>query len=377
MKPWQLVKTSILVALLAGCSGKAKVSPEFEKTQLRSVAVLPAQSDRDVAPDRLDYLTKTLAAELQNQALVVLDDRLVRAVCSSPECPEREKLFSKYLVDAVVTLKIDSFSRNNFLAGYYNMVDGSLKFQTREGGELVSAEYSESERGGLLFNSGQIFQGVISQVRNTEQEKIDALGSKFIKGLVAKVPLNMKNEVNTDAVGVSISKVQVRALNQSRYEVCAQATPQSLASLVIERRKSNLREESPGRFCGIYFLDPNILRTKAQVEVRSPYGNSDRQDLMIQRADTCDLQKSTVGAAAGSGRLSFSFPCKSEPNTRIVIYKGATRSGPFSKVAEVQSQNWNDSASQDGKAVYYALLKSAAGQTSAPVELKLSKDKAS
>jgi hypothetical protein len=86
----------------------------------RSVALLPADYSVDIPRERVDIVRGALTNALRNEGFVVVEEKVVNRVCSSPACPEKAELANQYLVDGFVKLKLSSVSENNFLAGYYD-----------------------------------------------------------------------------------------------------------------------------------------------------------------------------------------------------------------------------------------------------------------
>ena len=151
----QLFGAVALSLCLLGCSApRVKPSPALASKAIQTVVVLPPQSGTAVTRERLGILRSALQNEFSNQGFVVVDRDVVDATCTDATCSGRGVLIARYPIDAFATLTIDSASRNNFLAGYYNAIVGRLILEDVEGMELLDVRHTESERGGLLFNSG-------------------------------------------------------------------------------------------------------------------------------------------------------------------------------------------------------------------------------
>lgn len=343
-----LVLASVLTALL-GCGPKVKMSEALKQGTPRAVAVLPVNYPSGVQRERVDYLRQSLTSELKNRGFVVLDDTAVNKVCPTSECPNASELTTKYSADGFVELHLDSIARNNFLAGYYNAIRGTMAFEDRMRKPLLEVEHTESERGGLIFNSGQLIQGVISQINNSKQDAYSRLADKFAKTVVSKIPRPKASAVEEEGDIVAITSVK---LTQSKIgdEVCVSATPQLMAFLLLPGQRSNLREVRPGEYCSrLRLADIGADLSTISVEVRSPYGSSARQQLKSD-VSSCDLAGLIQVRAQGSAK-KLVLSCAPSVNKcdsryqncdahRFIIYRALSPLGPFTKVAEVRDLAW-------------------------------------
>ncbi len=275
----------LVVSGFLACGPKVTVHPMFAERSADVVTLLPSAIPDGVQRERVAYFRDLLRLELDNAGFVLLDDSLVRAVCSTPACEERNTLTEKYKVKGFFQLEIDSTRRVNFLAGYYNAVSGNLAFHDWEGEELIRVEHTQSSQGGLVFESGQIIQGVINQVRNSREDPVNEVGAKFVRTLVREVPGRMKVRKLNSVVEVDITEVKTRNLKPSVSEVCVHGTKGGIAALVLDGRKSTLRQTEPGTYCGIFRLENDLDQTSgALVELRSPYGTAVRRAITVSDA---------------------------------------------------------------------------------------------
>lgn len=363
----KLAAACVLLVSTVGCWSRPRISPEIESAPPRSVALLPLETESDIPRERLDFFSRELGSQLRNAGFILLDPTIVRRVCSTPGCPRREELFSRYMVDGIVELKIDSIARNNFLAGYYNSISGTFTISNSEKKELFFLDHSVSERGGLLFNTGQLIQGIISQVKNSGDSAEDALASRFINTAVAKIPSPKELPQNVDATAVAITSVTTTRLRDLVYQICADATPDSTASLLINGRKTNLREIRPGRYCGVYFLDQIPSESAVTLDLRSPYGNSVQSEVALEPTMLCKLDESAKVLREKSG-VKLLFPCDNGGDNRIIVYRAPRRSGPYVKAGEISSASWTDplKASSSESYVYAVVSKNSRGERSLP-----------
>lgn len=351
-KRCSLLCTAALL-MLASCGPRLTTHIPKDTTLPRSVALLPADYSIDIPRERVDTVRGALINALRNEGFLVVEDKRVNRICSSPACPEKVALANEYVVDGFVTLKLSSVSENNFLAGYYDSLSGEVIFQSRDGAELIKAEHTERVRGGILFESGQVFQGIISQVKRSGDSGFESLAAKFAARIVEELP-----QVTTpgalsrqEGTEVALSAAQAKWDSPGSYKVCAEGTPHSFASLLLGSQRASLREVSPGRYCGVVSaLAASTSSGATLVELRTAFGNSVRRDISIPIDPACTLQnrievKPTNGSALlsilcariGADHSNENLGCSSEvPQCRaskVVVFSSTTDTGPFTKVA--------------------------------------------
>lgn len=371
------------ILVLSACGPKVKLAPEVKERRLTTVALLPVSYPEGIRRERVDYIRAALSNELQSNGLIVLDDKVVSSTCSTPACPEKTKLAESYKVDGLVRIDVESESRNNFIAGYWNSITGKLTIDDTKGQQLVEVDHTERERGGLVFESGQVLQGVISQVKNAGDDSFNNLANKFVRRLVSELPAGIAAPAaasGTPEESLAIKSVDLKPLKGGVYEVCAQGSPRAIASLVVARRKSNLRENPAGRYCGIYRLGE--IDGKMAVEVRSAYGDTIKRDLTLPGSMPCSLNDKVRLVKAG-GHPSLEIHCTrigkgSEAlgrcadaiqqceGSRFVVYRAPTDQGPFEKIADFASPRWRDPAGAV-ESRYEVVSVTSAGVRSMPV----------
>ncbi len=339
-----------ICALLQGCSPTIRTELPAGAPLPSHVAMLPADYSVDIPRERIELVRAAVRSELQNRKFIVAEDAVVNSVCSTPSCPERSVLASRYLIDTFATLTIESFSKNNFLAGFYNQLAGTLSVADRNGKELLAVEYTESERGGLLFNSGQVVQGVISQVKNSGDAAYEELALEFAKAVVEKLPAPTETAASARQEGLEVELLDVSAEWQtpSTYTVCAKGTPHSFASLLIGSNRTTLRETSPGRYCSAFSaLVSSSPNTPAAIEIRSAFGNSQREEISLPVRSPCALtdrlqttdskvtvQCAMVGTDLSKVQVGCSNAVKVCKAEKLVLFSAPSDAGPFSKVSE-------------------------------------------
>ena len=280
IKKASIILTLFLLLSLSACSSNAKVSPEFNKKSGRLIALLPEEVPGTVSREKSQYIRAAVIDRLRSKGFLILEDSLINKVCSDSKCPERKILEEKYLVEGFARLNLESVYSANFVAGIYSTILGDVSITDLQGEEIYSNEYRQSKHGGLLFNTGQVIQGLISQIMGNSDKEFDLLTQKFARGVLRGLPKIEKRGQVDDALEVGIDSINVQAVNKPVYKVCASGSPTSEATLIVNQLRTNLREVSSGRYCGIYRLE-NEKNDRLIIELRSPFGNSDRKDLLI------------------------------------------------------------------------------------------------
>lgn len=371
----------ILLNLLAsGCFGNRTPTFKPGQTLPATVAVLPSTYAGDIPRDRVDLVRNAIVRELRNKNFIVVEDRVITSACSSPACPEREQLAKSYLIDGFVTVEISSFSRNNLLLGYYNQLEGSLSVASPSGAQLARATYTESESGGILLQSGQVIQGIISQVEHSGSKVFDNLADRFARNIVERLPppRAATSSLATEGVALALKSVSAKWTPPSAFSVCASGTPHSFAYLVLGATQTSLRETAPGTYCGTF--SPLVAPregTSEFVELRTAFGNSLRKDIQLPTTPPCDLSKRAVvegtsevtvkcveiGDHASEGCSSSIPTCKAE---KIVLYEAPHEGGAYTKVAEARVPRLRNQP-HGGVAALIAI--SPGGITSQPIQI--------
>lgn len=271
---------------IGGCAGHITVSKDFAKKKLSAYALLPISAGMKSPPaeQKLIFIEDSVASALRSSGYNMVDQKAVRSVCKSADCQSIESLRDQFGVDGVFLLNIDSVSRNNFLAGYVNLISGTLKLNSIDGKQLVFIEHTESERGGVLFNSGQVIQGVISQIENSGDSGFARLANKFSAQIVQRIPKS--DHIAGDKLGdqIQISHVESNKLQTRVYKICATGTPKAMGTILIDKKQTTLREVSPGNYCTILYIDPMTNKFgSAVVSLKSAFGRSIRREVDLSR----------------------------------------------------------------------------------------------
>jgi len=302
------------------------------------IAILPVKAESDIRRERVKYLENSLTRELEGSGYVILNPEIVSETCSSSECPEKKLIESRYGVKTFAALEVETASRSNFIAGYYNNVSGNLKLLDSSSSQLMRIEHSQSERGGLIFNSGQIFQGIRGTIDNYGDDKFSALADQFVREVVRKLPkLNPKS----DNESFYINSLSLNPRSGSFYDVCLSGTPRVGAKLLLGQRAINLREVNPGNYCSVVPLGWLIMpRSEVKAELRSAFGNSLTKNLDTINLGLCDPAK-YLSFKDGEFQLCKDKQCESENancgSAKFLIFAADSSAGPYKKISELPS----------------------------------------
>jgi hypothetical protein len=222
------------------------VNPPVGSTLPKKLAVLPAAYTTDVTRERVDPVRSLVTAELRNKSFLVLDDLALQSLCSSAECPERSILASRNGVDGFVLLSVESFSRNNFLAGYYNALSGTLRISNQANVPFFEVKSTSSDKGGLIFETGQVFQGIKEQVNSTADQAFTKVASNFARAVVAKLPVDTATSA-APPPAPSISGINLTRLKTGGFELCADGTPNSWGRALVSGTRTAHRFQKPER----------------------------------------------------------------------------------------------------------------------------------
>jgi len=388
MKPNLILKflAGALLFSAAACGPTIKRSPELESTKIQTLAVLPAKADPDLRRERVEYVRQSIIRELVSSGFIVLDDSIVNRICVDADCAARAQLKEKYKIDGLVAIELKSLSRVNFGAGYYNRIHGDVKFLTADSKELLDIDHTESEKGGLLFNSGQVVQALIETYENSGDDSFNKLAERFAKTVVLRSPAPAGGAVLTSLSDVNITQTEITPLGDSRYRVCASGNPGATANFVVDRIKIPLRERAPGQYCAAMLLGDLVQPwSKVGIELRSAFGVPVQSALeptpflacmpksIVSRDSSAANPKLRIGCAAGLSaeeQNRCEAQLKTCASSQFLVYRSETNSGPFSRVGQVAQRSWSDTQGKKGTGSVYAVVAvSKNGGSSIPVTI--------
>jgi len=317
------------------CSCGPTVIRTGPQENIRSIAILPIASESEIPREKLQYLHSALVRELDGSGYIVLSPDVVLDICSSSDCPEKANLASAFGIQTFARLDIESERRANFIAGYYNNISGTLSLINPENQKLLSVEHSQSEHGGVIFNSGQVIQAIRSSVDNYGDQKFTALADEFIRTIVMQLP---KSDTEDADRSLRIDSVSIALKEQARYELCISGAPSARAEITIGPRRLPLRETAKGHYCGIYPLGWLVTEeAEARAELRSAFGASVVKNVDLMNIGVCDPKEALNFENGIISRLCEKNDCTAKPRcsaAKFLIFSLDDKTGSYSRLGE-------------------------------------------
>lgn len=343
------------------------------------IAVLPIAAESDMQREKLAQIQEAFIRELNSSGFSVLSRDAVNAICSTPECAERSALFSSRGVKHLLAVKLDGSYETNAVAGYYNALSGLATLINTDGSVALSVEHTESEKGGILFNTGQVIEAFRS-ARKGFEDPFEDLTNRFATKVVSRLP-RPGVESNAALSKVSIRSVATQPLGNSRYRVCAEGDAQAQAKLIVNNFKYALRETKTGTYCTV-LLSGIALHgaSEPRIVLESSYGGSAQRLVSLPGTGVCNPSKAVY---RGTG-TSIVFGCDKTSGdskeqcerdilackeSNLYVYSGDSNGGPYSKVGKIKDMLWRGSTTTP-EASLAVLSVSPDGATSTPVQVE-------
>lgn len=376
------MKYVVLAALVifSGCAASKVTVQNKEALAFRSVAVLPTSYPGTVARERVDYLRSSLASQLRAEGYLVLDDSVTKRVCGGePACPGRATLFDQHGVEALFSFVVDSYSESNFLAGYVHTLKGKVSMIGRDEKVLFEIEHATDDKGGLLFNSGQLVEAVSSQAKYGGSAGFSKVADEFIRTLSSKLPSpGASPKIDEEfGAGIMIADARAKEIKPAVFEICTSASPGLIGVFSTGANRTTLREIKSGEYCGIFRIEGIEPTRSPFVEIRSPYGEAARRDISLMSTSPCQIAGrvilkdgnqielscvSLTGAALPNECRENAITCTPQ---RFNTYAATSDVGPYRKVKEARTTTWSlPNASSDS--IIEVLAIDARGVTSLP-----------
>jgi hypothetical protein len=297
---FKLEWTYLALFFFVGCSATTIELPKNGVTtlpQMSVVAYLPSQSKDETPRENLQFLHNQVESELKNRGYLVLDATVTKQNCPKLPCP---LLFLNHHVDTIAKLELEKVRRINAFLGFFNEIAGSLSLYGKNGEQLAKIKDTQRERGGLLFNTGQVFKGISATFANREKSKFELLAAKMARNLVFPLPAPqlISSPTQTKEEALIITSSNVIQLSPEKLTVCVKATPSKLAFTVINSHNIKLREVLSSKlssakplmsnYCAN--LAVNALRStkpRGYVVVKNLYGQEAREELKLSPYQVC------------------------------------------------------------------------------------------
>jgi hypothetical protein len=296
---------------IASCAPTVTRSTFLKKDiTFRRIAVLPITASAGLSAKKIADVADAFDSQLKGLGYLVLDREIVSEICSTTACPERETLRTRYDLDGIFSLSLASFQRNNLIAGYLNIISGTLTAYGDDAQNLLTIEHTIYERGGILFNSGQVFEGVKGTINFIRGRAPSPLAERFVREIITELPATQSNQAPT--LPLELSAVTATAEGNDRLRICVKSQPNLRLMLISKGDDPQLREVSHGLYCGIFLSSSLTQRQqKLTIEARSAFGQTEKSELDVTRFLPCSpegliqrsLQGSVVTALCPTARI--------------------------------------------------------------------------
>ena len=387
----KIIKLPLLCLTLALLScGPAVVSnPNLAKKQIVKVALLPVTFETETSRERVLALDNLLRAELEGSGFQVLERANSEKMCSEGGCskdPEKlADLFGQYQLDSAIAVRLRAPTSANILVGNFYRLSATLDLLDTRGEILLKVQYAESEKGGLIFNSGQIVEGLRTTQLSGDKSKFSRVAGQLAKELV----LALKKEIAAQSQVVdqraplssvagqrtpTIDRVELRpAKLKGSYRLCADGTSNSGASAKLGKESFDLRETASGKYCAVFPLGW-ILGAGEQISVtfRSPFGEISTRNVDGKLLGLCDPK---VGVQYDALRGTLSRSCNGAQcfgelascrDSSFVVYSASEPSGNFRRLGEVPVRGTLTLNSKGGASIFAVVAVSKSGAISTP-----------
>lgn len=177
----------ILSVFLCACGSGIHIFSEQTTPTPGIYALLPIKHGPTLREQDAAYITRVLQNSLESQGVTLLDPVLIQETCLEQNCPERTTWSTILELQGIIAVDITSNWDSNIIAAHYSTLSGTLKLSDRNDKKLLEVQHRESERGGLLFDSGQVISGLSSQAEYSDSESFRMLAKKFARNLALAV----------------------------------------------------------------------------------------------------------------------------------------------------------------------------------------------
>lgn len=278
---------TLFVFLLSACGPKIKnVKPE--PYNISKIAILPTETDSELSTDDINTIDSIFKSKLQEKGFNILDQDIVMLSCEDKTCREGIKKISKeYAPDAFVKLKLGTTVNSNFVIGYYNHLSGEMHFLDQDISDIFYVESTESERGGVLFNSGQVLQGLKDTLDDWQSKPIIRMSEKFFDSLNKVIP-SPTNSLGTASQNDDI-EFWFENHNQGQTKACARSSKKGKATLLINQHVVHLRplnltvsKKDKFEYCTVIPFDKlkeSANSLYAEVRLVSDFGDGINKDI--------------------------------------------------------------------------------------------------
>lgn len=346
-----MYKVILIALLLVGCSSSKVLVPLESSKQIGYVALLPVTPPKGTRPERSELVRNLVESEMRSKGFLVVEDQLLKQICTDKECKKQDELFARFAIDALGKLELSSARSRNLGLGYADSVSGKLSFLDRSG-QVVEAVSNDIDRGGgFLLNSGQVVKAIESQAQSFRDSTFEPIAREFARGLVAKLAPPAGLEARFSHASLMIGEIEFKGPKERAKILCVNATPESSVVLTDGKLSADLRETDEGRYCGsLRSLGP-VTASPFRVELRTAAGlSTEKRFSALSTGGRCELMK-VLELVKQKNRAELRLAC-TQPScadqlnacekVKKIVFRGTSAAGPFKRVGEFSGRVFRD-----------------------------------
>jgi len=275
-----LFGTLFLLFLSVGCSPTVKGDKNYiPPGNMPFVLVIKqnslSRSDNDTLQSRISMIEDAVHKKLINRGYLLLDQKIVRSRCKGCDPLQTFSNIAGY-----IELELRKVSTNRFGLGFLNIAKGSLTVFDKNNNEKIRSDYTEYERGGILFDSGQVITSIEEQIEVESESGFSSLASEFAEDIVMSLPEADSAIIDRDLI---ISSVDISG--EEIITFCITGTPSMKASVLLGGSRMTLREVSTGTYCSRF--QPLDEWNQYEVVLKSSYGAEVRKSGLFPSYTHC------------------------------------------------------------------------------------------
>jgi hypothetical protein len=259
--------------LLSACGPTVQVKFTERVSQFERLALLPVVSKEPLRMKRKMLISHFLRTELESRGYRVLLPDLLSDICqSTQDCLEkRSDIFAHYPIDGLLLVTVQDLSGGDFGLGFYQSLSAEMKVLGKNGNTLFQLEDSVINRGGLVFESGQVFEGLRQQIGFGSDLGFQNLAKSFAKDIMQEFPLAQRPEgeapLEEDA---SAPTLQTKEVLPGVFELCVPKKNARQPILIAQGVRSFFQSASDKEDC--LRLSDDVLQQATALEYRHAFG---------------------------------------------------------------------------------------------------------
>lgn len=353
-------------------------------------ALLPVKHGPTLREYDAAYLTRILQNSLESLGVSLIDPVLIQETCIKLDCRERTVWSTIPQLQGLITVDITSNWDSNIIAAHYSTISGELRLSDMNNQKILEIQHRESDRGGLLFDSGQVVRGLSSQAEFSDSEAFRMLAKKFARNLALalKPHLGRKDSTHRDFPTPVITSSVV---SPGEIKLCISVpAPDMRAYLLFGSMRTPLspqsKTENGTTSCRNFSADALRQKPVPAIEVRDLRGNSRRTFLNSEKhlngwlsscrttthAQWKDVKNSSditfycsvQDKDSVSAKCAQKDPCHA---FRWKVYGAKTKSGPYVLLGETNEPQFRmPQRAADNLHFFYYTYQEANGSLSTP-----------